>query len=328
MRYKELAELFRRNRIPDELIALTDDFLEQHKETPFSVFDLQSFINASKELSNELINELMDIGVVQYNAQIECPLCGAVLEFNQHNSQNDLYCTSCGSIVDTTKRSIAIYSVKSIDRIDIYNLSEFELYQKRQLKYFEHVFESQKWLAFLRFDLSGITLLQHDHPEVAIEILREFADSFFPSVFSQFSGSGLFVKQEGDAFVYIFRSAAQAFEFASRVFAEYSNLEERALIRKCRIKAFLTLIRDELRLYLDLNNNVDVLGYDVSKSYRFEKKAEFPPDYSNGVIAITKEVVDHTDVKIPDVNQYPIMTASWNEKGELDVALEYIVIAH
>ena len=64
MRYKELAELFRRNRIPDDLIALTDDFLEQYKETSFNVFDLQNFINASKELSNELINELIDIGIV------------------------------------------------------------------------------------------------------------------------------------------------------------------------------------------------------------------------------------------------------------------------
>ncbi|MDD3524212.1 MAG: hypothetical protein PHQ41_05885 [Candidatus Cloacimonetes bacterium] len=327
MRYKELAELFRRNRIPDELIALADDFLEQHKETSFSVFDLQSFINASKELSSELIIELIDIGVVQYVAQIECPQCGAVLDVNQHDYQNDIYCTSCGSFVDTTKRSIAIYSVKPNDRIDIYNLSEFEFYQKRQLKYFEHVFESQKWLAFLRFDLSGITLLQHDHPEVAIEVLREFADSFFPRVFSQFSGSGLFVKQEGDAFVYIFRSAAQAFAYASGIFTEYSNLEERALLRKCRIKAFLTLIRDELRLYLDLNNNVDVLGYDVSKSYRFEKIAEFPPDYSNGVIAITKEVVDHTDLIIDDISMIPIKTAVWNEKGELDIALEYIVVA-
>ncbi len=170
-------------------------------------------------------------------------------------------------------------------------------------------------------------MLQHYHPEVAIEVLRRFADSFFPRVFSQFSGSGLFVKQEGDAFVYIFRSAARAFDYASRVFAEYSNLEERALLRKCRIKAFLTLIRDELRLYLDLNNNVDVLGYDVSKSYRFEKKAEFPPDYSNGVIAITKEVVDHTDLKIGDISRIPLKTAVWNEKGELDVTLEYIVIA-
>jgi hypothetical protein len=327
MRYKELAELFRRNRIPDDLIALTDDFLEQYKETSFSVFDLQNFINASKELSNELINELIDIGIVQYIAQIECPQCGADLDFNQHDSKNELYCTSCGSFVDTTKRSIAIYTVKPIERNDIYNLSEFEFYQKRQLKYFEHVFESQKWLAFLRFDLSGITLLQHYHPEVAIEVLRRFADSFFPRVFSQFSGSGLFVKQEGDAFVYIFRSAARAFDYASRVFAEYSNLEERALLRKCRIKAFLTLIRDELRLYLDLNNNVDVLGYDVSKSYRFEKKAEFPPDYSNGVIAITKEVVDHTDLKIGDISRIPLKTAVWNEKGELDVTLEYIVIA-
>ena len=328
MRYKELAELFRRNRIPDELIALTDDFLEQHKETSFSVFDLQSFINASKEMSTELINELIDIGVVQYIAQIECPQCGAILEFNHHDSQNDLYCASCGSIVDTTKRSIALYSVKPIDRIDIYNVSEFEFYQKRQLKYFEHVFESQGWLAFLRFDLSGFTLLQHDHPDMAIEVTRDFADSFFPRVFSQFSGSGLFVKQEGDAFVYIFRSAAKAFEFASRVFAEYSKLEERALIRKCRIKAFLTLIQDQLRLYLDLNNNVDVIGYDVSKSYRFEKKAEFPPDYTNGVIAISKEVLDHTDLIISDIRRIPLKTAIWDEKGEFDVALKYIVIAY
>ena len=328
MRYKELAELFRRNRIPDAQIALTDDFLEQHKETPFSVFDLQSFINTSKELSNELINELIDIGVVQYIAQIECPQCGAILEFNQNNSQNDLYCTSCGSFVDTTKRSIPLYSVKPIEGVDIYNLSEFEFYQKRQLKYFKHVFESQKWLAFLRFDLSGITLLQHDHPEVAIEVLREFADSFFPRVFSQFSGSGLFVKQEGDAFVYIFRSAAQAYKFANRIFAEYSNLEEGTLLRKCRIKAFLTLIRNELRLYLDLNNNVDVLGYDVSKSYRFERYAELPADYSSGVIAITKEVVDHSDLKIGDINRFPLKTANWNEKGDVDVTLEYFVVAY
>ncbi len=327
MRYTELAELFRRNRIPDELIARTDDFLYQYKETSFSVFDLQNFIDASKELSDELISELIDINIVKHVAQIECPQCGTDLDINRHDFQSDFYCSSCGSLVDTTKRSVPIYSVNYNGKIDNYNLSDFEYRQKLQLTHFKRVFDSQKWLAFLRFDLSGITLLQHSHPKMGMEIIRGFADSFFPKVFSHFRSSGLFVKQEGDAFVYIFRSAAQAFDFAVKVFSEYSSLDEKSLLRKCKIKAFLTLVRDDLKIYLDLNNNVDVLGYDVSKSYRFEKKAELPSDYSNGIIAITKEVIDHTDLKIDNLGEIPLKTVSWSEKDELHVTLEYIIIA-
>ena len=71
MKYKELVELFRRNQILDELISFIDDFLEHHKKIVFDIFNLQEFVDITKKLTNELINELLDIGMVKYNIYYE-----------------------------------------------------------------------------------------------------------------------------------------------------------------------------------------------------------------------------------------------------------------
>ena len=65
---------------------------------------------------------------------------------------------------------ILIYSVKIQPKaIDVSSIDK-ELYQKRTLKYIDHVLHTQNWLGFLRFDLSGFTALQGDNPDIATAI--------------------------------------------------------------------------------------------------------------------------------------------------------------
>jgi hypothetical protein len=94
----------------------------------------------------------------------------------------------------------------------------------------------------------------------------------------------------------------------------YGSYDENHFIKQVKIKAILTLLKEPLKLYLDLNNSYDVLGFDVSKAYRLEKKEKIGVANKQRILIVTKDIVQQPDFDSSIVRCYVEKTSKWREK--------------